>query len=62
MKFNTTTKNQNNIQGVEAKYGIGRIGFMPLLKGAEIKFGILFKTFFFFFSLISPIFGKKKKK
>ena len=34
------------IQGVEAKYGTGRIGFMPLLQGLEAKYGIIFKTFF----------------
>ena len=28
------------IQGTEAKYGIGRIVFMPLLQGAEAKYGI----------------------
>ena len=35
------------IQCAEAKYGIGRIGFMPLLLGTEAKYGIIFKTFFF---------------
>ena len=48
------------LQGREAKYGIGRIGFMPLLQGAEAKYGIIFKMFFF--SLINPIFEEKKKR
>ena len=42
---------------MEAKYGIGKIGFMPLLQDAEEKYGIIFKRFF---SLISPIFERKK--
>ena len=31
------------MSGTEAKYGIGRIRFMPLLNGTEAKYGINFK-------------------
>ncbi len=43
----------------KAKYEIGRIGFMPLSQSVKAKFGIIFKTFFF--SLIRPILGGKKR-
>ena len=47
-----------SIQVAEAKYGIRRIGFMPLLQVVEAKYGIIFKMFF---SLNSPIFGPPPK-
>ena len=43
------------IQRVEAKYEIERIGFMPLLQEVEEKYGRIFKTFF---CLISSLFEK----
>ena len=49
----------SRVQGAEAKYGIGRIGFMPLLQSLEAKYEIILKKIFF--CLISPISEKKKK-
>ena len=34
------------VLGEEAKYGIGRIRFMPLLQCVKAKYGIILKTFF----------------
>ena len=37
------------VHGVEAKYGIGRSGFMPLLQSVETKYGIIFKMLSIFY-------------
>ena len=65
------------LQGVEAKYGIEKIGFMPLLQGTAAKYGIGRIGFMpllqgveakygiifrtFLFCLINSFFGKNVK-
>ena len=51
-------RNHCEILGAKAKYGIGKIGFMPLLHGAKPKHRTMYKTFL---SDLSNLWKKKKR-
>ena len=43
-------------RSIISHYSVVKIGCVTNMQGAEAKYGIIFKTFFF-----SPIFGEKKR-